>query len=81
MAESTSKKYLIVINDGPYGSERPYNALRLALNLVKRPEASVRVFLLGDAVQCAIAGQKTPDGYYNIERMMSALARRGEVAT
>ncbi len=76
-----SKKYLIVINDGPYGSERPYNALRLAMNLSKRPEASVRVFLIGDGVQCAIAGQETPEGYYNIERMMSSVARRGEVAT
>ncbi len=75
------RKYLIVINDGPYGSERPYNALRLALNLIKRPQASVRVFLIGDGVQCAIARQETHEGYYNIERMMSALARRGEVAT
>jgi len=76
-----SKKYLIVINDGPYGNERPYNALRLALNLVKRPEAKVQVFLVGDGVQCAIAGQETPQGYYNVERMVSSLAKRGEVAT
>jgi len=75
------KKHLIVINDGPYGSERPYNALRLALGLIKQPETSVRVFLLGDGVQCAIAGQETHPGYYNIERMMSAVVRRGEVAT
>jgi len=27
-------KYLFIINDGPYGNERPYNALRLALNLL-----------------------------------------------
>jgi uncharacterized protein involved in oxidation of intracellular sulfur len=80
MAEPT-KRYLIVINDGPYGNERPYNALRLALNLIKRPEAGVRVFLVGDGVQCAIAGQETPQGYYNVERMMSSLARRSEVAT
>ena len=75
------KKYLIVINDSPYGNERPYNALRLALNLVKRPEASVRVFLVGDGVQCALAGQQTPEGYYNVERMLSSLVRRGEAAT
>jgi len=76
-----SKSYLIAINDGPYGSERPYNALRLALNLVKRPGVSVRVFLIGDGVQCAAAGQKTPEGYYNVERMVKSLAQRGEVAT
>lgn len=28
--------YLFVINDAPYGNERPYNALRHAMNLVKR---------------------------------------------
>lgn len=75
------KQYLIVVNDGPYGNERPYNAMRLALNLIQHPEVSVRVFLLGDGVQCAVAGQETPNGYYNIERMMASLARRGEVAT
>jgi uncharacterized protein involved in oxidation of intracellular sulfur len=80
MPES-SKSYLIVINDGPYGAERAYNALRLGLNLVKRPDVSVRVFLVGDGVQCAVAGQKTPDGYYNVERMIKSLAQRGEVAT
>lgn len=73
--------YLFIINDGPYGTERPYNALRLALNLVKREEVQVRVFLLGDGVQCAAARQTTPEGYYNIERMLKAIARRGEVAT
>ena len=80
MSENT-KTYLLIINDSPYGNERPYNALRLALNLAKRSEASVRVFLIGDGVNCAPAGQKTPEGYYNIERMLKSVARRGEVAT
>ncbi len=75
------KHYLLIVNDAPYGNERPYNALRLALNLVKRPEASVRVFLMGDGVNCAVRGQKTPDGYYNVERMLQSIVRRGEVAT
>jgi uncharacterized protein involved in oxidation of intracellular sulfur len=75
------KNYLVIINDSPYGNERPYNALRLAMNLAKRPEALVRVFLIGDGVNCAMAGQKTPDGYYNVERMIKFLTRRGEVAT
>ena len=52
-----------------------------ALNLVRRPETHVRVFLIGDGVNCAIAGQKTPEGYYNVERMLKSLAHRGEVAT
>ena len=81
MDEPENKQYLMIINDAPYGSERPYNALRLALNLVKRPDVSVRVFLIGDGVNCAIAGQKTPEGYYNVERMLKSLAKRGEAAT
>jgi hypothetical protein len=31
-------------------------------------------------VACAKQGQKTPDGFYNVERMLKSLARRGEVA-
>lgn len=81
MENTTSRNFLLIINDGPYGNERAYNALRLALNLVKRPEIAVRVFLTGDGVQCARQGQRTPDGYYNVERMVKSLARRGEVAT
>ena len=75
------KNYLLIVNDGPYGNDRPYNALRLALNLVKRPEVNVRVFLMGDGVNCAMCGQKTPEGYYNVERMLQSIARRGAVAT
>ena len=75
------KNYLLIVNDAPYGNERPYNALRLALNLVKRPEVNVRVFLMGDGVNCAVCGHKTPEGYYNVERMLQSIARRGAVAT
>ena len=80
MSENT-KSYLFVVNDSPYGNERPYNALRLAMQLAKRPESQVHMFLIGDGVNCASAGQKTPDGYYNVERMLKSLARNGEVAT
>jgi uncharacterized protein involved in oxidation of intracellular sulfur len=75
------QKVLIVINDGPYGSERPYNALRLAMKLAGRPEARVSVFLVGDGVSCALSGQQTPNGYYNIERMLKFVASHGDVST
>lgn len=75
------KKFLFIVNDSPYGNERPYNALRLALNLLKKDDISVRVFMIGDGVNCAIANQQTPTGYYNIERMLKSVARRGEAAT
>ncbi len=70
-------KYLFILNDPAYGTERSYNALRLAMNLQKQePEAEVCVFLMGDAVVCAKAGQKTPDGYYNLERMLKPWAAK-----
>ena len=34
------------------------------------PDGEVTVFLMADAVLCAKAGQKTSDGYYNLERML-----------
>jgi len=77
----TKRQYLIIVNDGPYGNERPYNAFRVAMNLAKREEVQVRVFLIGDGVQCAVKGQDTPKGFYNIERMMKFVVGRGEVAT
>ena len=76
-----AKKYLFIINDAPYGNERPYNALRLAMNLAKRNENEVYIFLMGDGVNCAVAKQKTPEGYYNVERMLKSITRRGKVAT
>ena len=48
--------------------------------LAKREEVELRVFLLGDAVACALAGQQLPDGHYHLDRMLRPLIRRGEVA-
>ena len=64
---------LIVINDAPYGSERPYNALRVASALSARAEVELRVFLIGDGVGCAVAGQRLPDGHYHVDRMIRGL--------
>jgi len=64
-------KHLILLNDPPYGTERSFNGLRMAHALAKNdPDADITVFLMADAVLCAKAGQKTPDGYYNLERMI-----------
>lgn len=74
-------KILIIINDAPYGDDRPYNALRTAMTLQKEYDnVEIKVFLFADAVFCAKSGQKTPDGQYNIERMIkSVLSHGGEV--
>lgn len=73
-------KYLFILNDPAYGTERSYNALRLAMNLQKQEsEAEISVFPMGDAVACAKTGPKTPDGYYNLEHMLKPFVRDGEV--
>jgi uncharacterized protein involved in oxidation of intracellular sulfur len=74
-------KVLFVINDAPYGTEKAYNALRLAMALQKEhADTGVRVFLMADAVGCALPDQSTPQGYYNVERMLkSVIAKGGEV--
>ncbi len=67
----------MVLNDPPYGTERSYNGLRLAGALARREGVAVRVFLFGDAVGCALRGQKVPDGYYHLDRMVSVVVRHG----
>lgn len=70
-------KTLFIVNDAPYGTERMYNALRLAGSLLKRKDSSVRVFLIGDAASGAKSGQKVPNGYYNAEVMLKNVQNRG----
>jgi len=65
-------KITIIINDAPYGSERPYNGLRYATALMKS-DVAVNVFLMADSVTCGLKDQRTPDGYYNIGKMLMLL--------
>ena len=76
-AFNAGMKILFILNDPPYGTERSYNALRLARNLLLKEAGEVRMFLLGDAAACAKGGQKVPQGYYNMADMLSAFMRRG----
>lgn len=68
---------LLILNDPAYGTERSYNGLRLAGALARRDDARVRVFLIGDAVGCAMADQKVPNGWYHLDRMIESAARHG----
>jgi len=69
---------LFILNDPPYGTERTYNGLRLVLNMFKlSADSDVNVFLMGDAVMTAKTGQQTPNGYYNLERMLQGIVKRG----
>jgi uncharacterized protein involved in oxidation of intracellular sulfur len=69
---------LILINDAPYGTEKAYNGFRLAMALQKEhPTVAVNIFLMADAVTCALPNQSTTQGYYNIERMMKSVLSKG----
>jgi uncharacterized protein involved in oxidation of intracellular sulfur len=70
-------RLLLILNGPAYGSDETFNALRLALALSHRDGVEPRVFLMGDAVTCAVAGQKTPDGYYALDRMLRSFVRHG----
>ena len=73
-------KVLFILNEAPYGSEKTYNALRLAMALqIEQPGTEARIFLMADAVTAAISGQNTPQGYYNIERMLKSVITMGGV--
>lgn len=68
-------KFLIILNDAPYGTERSYNALRVAKSLIKHGSAELTLFLMADAVTCAKRDQNPPSGYYNIELMLRPVIR------
>ncbi|MFW5976846.1 MAG: DsrE/DsrF/TusD sulfur relay family protein [Bacillota bacterium] len=73
------EKILFLINDAPYGTEKMFNALRLAINLLKqhKDEVEVKVFLMGDAVTGILTDQELPKGYYNIETMLRSVINQG----
>lgn len=69
---------LRILNETPYGSEKTCNTLRLAMALQKdHPDATVQRFLMTDAVTVPLSGQPTPQGYYNIGRMVQSVLTKG----
>jgi uncharacterized protein involved in oxidation of intracellular sulfur len=70
-------KTLFILNDPPYGTERDYNGLRLAASLARREGEQVKVFLIGDAASVAKAGQRVPQGYYNLDVMLRGVTKHG----
>ena len=70
-------KTLFIFNDAPYGSERTYNGARLAGSLSKAAGEEVHVFLMGDSAACAKDHQKVPEGFYNLQLMLSRVLHNG----
>ncbi len=68
----------IILQTAPYGDERIWNALRLSRGLTTAAiNMKVNIFLTGDAVVTAKKGQKPPEGYYNLEKMLMELMEQG----
>ena len=72
-----TQKVLIVITEPVYGSDNPYNALRLAKSLLEKDDVRLSIYLLGDAVVGARKGQQTPKGFYNFGKMLMMFANKG----
>jgi uncharacterized protein involved in oxidation of intracellular sulfur len=70
-------RILVILHGPAYGTETAYNGVRLATNLAKREGVELRLFCFGDAVGCAIANQQLPDGFYHLDRMLTAATHHG----
>jgi uncharacterized protein involved in oxidation of intracellular sulfur len=68
-------KKLVLLNDAVYGTERSYNGLRLAHSIAS--ETARGCGSSRSPTPSAAAGQQTPNGYYNLERMLAAAIQRG----
>ena len=71
-------KILFILDDAPYGSEKAYLTLRLAMIMQRdQPDVEVKLFFMADSVTTALPDQDTPQGYYNLERMIKAIINKG----
>jgi len=72
------EKLTMILQSPPYGDEKVWNALRLAKALTTAAIGmKVNIFLLGDSVTAGKRGQKPPEGYYNLEKMLKELVEQG----
>lgn len=55
-------RFLFILNDPPYGTERSYNALRLAGSLAAKEGTQLRLFVIGDAVGAPWRVRRPPTG-------------------
>ncbi|WP_025821221.1 DsrE/DsrF/TusD sulfur relay family protein [Shewanella marina] len=69
------QKIVIVAHASPYGTEKLFNSLRIALALKDQSQQAVelKLFLMSDAIFAALPGQQTPDLSYNIQQMLEIL--------
>ena len=69
-------KVLLLVENPPYGSEGPYNALRLADALLERGEWE-DLFFVGDGVHAARTGQDPSGAAVSVEGQLRGVLERG----
>ncbi|AAU37626.1 MULTISPECIES: DsrE/DsrF/TusD sulfur relay family protein [Basfia] len=72
------QKLLFILNESPYGTEKTFNGLRHAVNLLEEhgKEVEVKVFCFSDAVLAGLSGQNPNDGP-NVQQTLEVLAGLG----
>ena len=66
----------IIVNASPYGTEQPFNALRLAQALELAGE-NVELLFMGDAVNTARRGQDPRSAHASLEALLGELVAKG----
>jgi uncharacterized protein involved in oxidation of intracellular sulfur len=71
-------RFLFVLHDAPYGSERLYNGVRWARQMLAASDGhEAKIYLFGDAVVALTAGQRPPASFYNTATMLEQFTEHG----
>ncbi|HBO37826.1 MAG TPA: hypothetical protein DD638_04100 [Pasteurellaceae bacterium] len=72
------QKILFILNESPYGTEKTFNALRLAVNLQEEYNKTIelKLFFFSDSVLSGLAGQAPNEGP-NIQQVLEILVAQG----
>jgi len=68
--------FALLVNSSPYGSEGPFNALRLAKALELEGE-HIELLFMGDGVNTARRGQEPRTAHASLEPMLAELIEAG----
>lgn len=75
------QKLLFIFNESPYGTEKTFNGLRLALNFQEEyaQKTEIKLFFFSDSVLSGLAGQNPKEGA-NIQQALEILTNQGAEA-
>ena len=75
------QKILFIFNESPYGTEKTFNGLRHAINLLEEypNQVEIKAFFFSDSVLAGLAGQNPNDGY-NVQQTLEILTGLGAEA-